>query len=220
MARTRDNYKLNKTQQKLAADNLNLARKEAWRYQKKTEIEYSVLQAVAFLGLCQAAYAYDPEMPNKRTGKPMKFSSIAVPYIRGSILHYIRDRTYMVRLSHRMRENWLQGRRLLQDGSTDLEIAAELGIDLVDWLETRVVCSGPPLELEEHGAPVVGPSITRSPVVEHYLEGAKKALEGLSSEDRSSVDLFFRRGGGSPPAAALARVDAMLQEQPCSTVCW
>ena len=39
---------MNKEQQKLASDNLNLARREAWRLQRSTGIEYSTLESVAF----------------------------------------------------------------------------------------------------------------------------------------------------------------------------
>jgi len=159
MARSAAKFTLNAEQQKLVTDNLNLARREAWRYQRKTDIDYKTLESVAFEGLCQAAYKYDPDMINERNGLPMKFSSIAVPYTRGAILHYIRDKTYLLRLSHKMRETWLKGRRLVFEGKSDIEIAEALGVELLDWLDCRVTCSGPPLELQEQGAPTVDPAI-------------------------------------------------------------
>jgi len=104
MARKPAKFKLNATQQKMAADNLNLARREAWRIQRQTGIEYHTLESVAFEGLCKAAFRYDPDRPHPVTGKSMKFSSLAIPTIRGELLHWVRDRTYAMRLSHKMRE--------------------------------------------------------------------------------------------------------------------
>jgi DNA-directed RNA polymerase specialized sigma subunit len=54
MARKTAKFKMNKEQQKLAAENMNLARREAWRVQRTTGIEYSTLESVAFEGLCKA----------------------------------------------------------------------------------------------------------------------------------------------------------------------
>ena len=119
---------MNEEQQKLAAENLNLARREAWRIQRSTGIDYQTLESVAFEGLCKAAHRYDPTRPHPVTGKSMKFSSLAVPTIRGELLHWVRDKTYAVRLSHKMREWWVKGRKFLYKGSSDLQIAAELGI--------------------------------------------------------------------------------------------
>ena len=79
MAKRNQNLKLTVTQQILAAANINLARNIAWKYQRSTNIEYHILESAAFEGLCQAAAKYDPELINDKTGKPMQFSSLAVP---------------------------------------------------------------------------------------------------------------------------------------------
>ena len=153
MARRPAKFEMSKEQQLLASENLNLARREAWRLQRTTGIEYHTLESVAFEGLCKAAYRYDASKPHPVTGKSMKFSSLAIPTIRGELLHWVRDRTYALRLSHKMRERWVKGRKLLYRGSSDIEIAKELGIDRQEWQEIRKVCSGPPLELKEQAKP-------------------------------------------------------------------
>jgi len=153
MARKQAKFQLSQEQQRLATDNLNLARREAWRSQRITGIDYQTLESVAFEGLCKAAYRYDANKPHPVTGKSMRFSSIAVPTIRGEIMHWVRDKTYAVRLSHKMRERWIKGRKLLYRGSTDLEVAQALEITKEEWLEVRKVCSGPPLELKEQAQP-------------------------------------------------------------------
>lgn len=187
MARKPAKFKLSKEQQLLASENLNLARKEAWRLQRTTGIEYSTLESVAFEGLCKAANRYDPERPHPVTGKSMKFSSLATPTIRGELLHWIRDKTYSVRLSHKMRENWIKGRKLLYKGSTDIEVAEELGIELVDWLEVRKVCSGPPLELKDQAQPTEALEPTEMAFDYFYVQTVEEALEILEEE---SPELF------------------------------
>ena len=116
MARKAKKFKLSPEQQVLAAENINLARREAWKLQRTTDIDYDTLEGAALEGLCKAAYRYDPE-------SGFKFSSLAVPTIRGELLHWIRDRTYAMRLTHKMREKWIKGRRLMYRGANDLEMA-------------------------------------------------------------------------------------------------
>ena len=106
MARKAKEFKLSEEQQKLAADNINLARREAWKLQRTTDIDYNTLEGAALEGLCKAAYRYDPT-------SGFKFSSLAVPTIRGELLHWIRDKTYAMRLTHKMREKWIKGQKLM-----------------------------------------------------------------------------------------------------------
>lgn len=215
MARSAAKFTLDAEQQKLVTDNLNLARREAWRYQRKTDIDYKTLESVAFEGLCQAAYKYDPEMINERNGLPMKFSSIAVPYTRGAILHYIRDKTYLLRLSHKMRETWLKGRRLVFEGKSDIEIAETLGIDLLDWLDCRVTCSGPPLELQEQGAPTVDPAIEEPDMRQAYIDQAYQAFNQLHPEDQRRLVNYFNSGSARSSQEALGAVIGVLKELGC-----
>ena len=140
-------FELTKAQQKMTEENLNLARKEAWRAFKRqsprSRLPYDDLEAAAFIGLMKACHRFDLEFG-------CKFSTYAVPKIRGEILHMIRDQTYLLKLTHRMRETWQKGKRLLDQGKSDIQVAKELEIDLEVWLDTRSACSGPPLELKEY----------------------------------------------------------------------
>ena len=220
MARRPAKFTMSKEQQKLAADNLNLARREAWRIQRSTGIDYQTLESVAFEGLCKAAYRYDPDRPHPITGKSMKFSSLATPTIRGELLHWVRDRTYAVRLSHKMRERWVKGRKLLYRGSTDLEIAAALDISKEEWQEVRKVCSGPPLELKEQAQPTDPLEPDEIDFGRIYLDAAEKAVEALAeeySEALSAVEVYLGPGGSKIPREA---VDAFLAAAGCHTVSW
>lgn len=195
MARKRACYQLTDVQRNLAENNLNLARREAWRYHRTTGIQYTILESVAFEGLCQASAKYDPELINEETGRPMRFSSLAVPYIRGSILHYIRDKTYALRLSHRMRENWLKGRKMLCQGESDIEIAKALDISIEEWRDTRSACSGPPLELLDQAVPTEPLEPEEENVAIIYRELAAELIcrgsaEGMDKQLKQ-LDSFF-----------------------------
>ena len=219
MARRPAKFKMNREQQKLAADNLNLARREAWRIQRSTGIDYHTLESVAFEGLCKAAYRYDPDRPHPTTGKSMKFSSLAVPTIRGELLHWVRDKTYAVRLSHKMRERWIKGRKLLYRGSTDIEIAKELGITREEWQEVRKVCSGPPLELKEQAKPTEPLEASEIDFGAMYLELAQGAIGRLDDhgETLAQLEVYLEGNGKRLPTSA---VDNLLAAAGCRATDW
>jgi len=205
-------------QQALATENLNLARREAWRIQRSTGIDYGTLESVAFEGLCKAAHRYDPDRPHPVTGKSMKFSSLAVPTIRGELLHWVRDKTYAVRLSHKMRERWVKGRKLLYKGSTDLEVAAALGISQEDWLEVRKVCSGPPLELKEQAKPTDALEPSEIDFSSMYLTAATEAMDAMGDcEFSRSLEIYLSGNGNTIPRDG---VDSFLTTAGCHTTNW
>ena len=216
MARKPKKFTMTKGQQDLAAENLNLARREAWRLQRTTGIEYHTLESVAFEGLCKAAHRYDPERPHPVTGKAMKFSSLAIPTIRGELLHWIRDRTYAVRLSHKMRERWVKGRKLLYRGSTDLEVAEALEITRDEWLEVRKVCSGPPLELKEQAGPTEPLEPTELDFCQLYLDAAESAVSEKSLEV-DSMEVYLSGNGSVIPKDT---VNAFLAAAGCRQTDW
>ena len=218
MARKPAKFQMNAEQQKRAADNLNLARREAWRIQRSTGIDYQTLESVAFEGLCKAAYRYDPDRPHPITGKSMKFSSLATPTIRGELLHWVRDRTYAVRLSHKMRERWVKGRKLLYRGATDLEVAEALGVTKEEWLEVRKVCSGPPLELKEQAKPTDPLEPSEIDFAKVYLEAAEDAVDRVDSEATTTALEVYLTGLGS--VIPRDGVNSLLEAAGCTATDW
>jgi len=192
MARYSKTIRLTEDQRILAATNINLARDIAWKYQRRTNIEYSILESAAFEGLCQAAARYDPDMVSDRTGRVVKFSSLAVPYIRGGILHYIRDRTYSMRLTHRMRESWSKGRKLMNKGMSDLEISKALDIHITEWQDAKSACSGPPLELKDQATPTEAIEAEEFDNLTHFRQEAEAVLEGMPSTLKRRLERFCR----------------------------
>jgi RNA polymerase sigma-B factor len=199
MSKRNRELRLTDKQQILAATNLNLARDIAWKYQRSTNIEYLILESAAFEGLCQAAARFDPELINEQTGRAMKFSSLAVPYIRGSILHYIRDRTYSMRLTHRMRETWVKGRRMLNRGMTDIEICEELEIDLKEWQDTKSACSGPPLELKDQANPTEALEPDEVDCLTPFRGEAAEAISKMSDAFKVRFVKYCKSRAAEPP---------------------
>lgn len=196
MARKLRQFQLSKEQQKLAQDNINLARREAWKLQRTTDIDYDTLEGAALEGLCKAAYRYDPS-------SGFKFSSLAVPTIRGELLHWIRDKTYAMRLTHRMRENWIKGRRMMYRGLTDEEVATQLEVDLAEWLEIKGVCSGPPLELSDQAKPTDSLEPEEINFAEQHLRDAHRAWKLLSEQDQGSIVAYLNQSTNRLPAQAI-----------------
>ena len=218
MARRPAKFVMSREQQNLAAENLNLARREAWRIQRSTGIDYQTLESVAFEGLCKAAHRYDPDRPHPITGKSMRFSSLAVPTIRGELLHWVRDKTYAVRLSHKMRERWIKGRKLLYKGSTDIEVAAALSITVEEWMEVRKVCSGPPLELKDQAKPTDPLEPSEMNFAEVYLVAADTAIEEhceQGAQDR--LDIYLSGNGTIIPRKD---IDEVLCAAGCDVTDW
>lgn len=195
MARKTKKFQLSEEQQKLASENINLARREAWKLQKTTDIEYDILEGAALEGLCKAAYRYDP-------GSGYKFSSLAVPTIRGELLHWIRDRTYAMKLSHKMRERWIKGRLLLYKGMTDIEVAASLEIELVDWLEIKSICSGPPLELTEQAKSTESLEPQEIDFSESYYDEVERRWNMISDSEKTSIENYLAGSTGRIPYGA------------------
>lgn len=202
MARKTQKYTLSREQQKLAADNLNLARREAWRLQRTTDIDYDTLEGAALEGLCKAAYRYNPE-------SGFKFSSLAVPTIRGELLHWIRDRTYAVRLTHKMRENWLKGRKLMYEGLTDNQICEKLNISLPEWQEIVSVCSGPPLEINDQAKPTKSLEPDEIDFASQHIKLAEEMYRLKTEDVQSSIVNYFN---GSNTRSSVQAVKEVLRD--------
>lgn len=196
MARKTRHFYLSKEQQALAANNINLARREAWKLQRTTDIDYDTLEGAALEGLCKAAYRYNPE-------SGFKFSSLAVPTIRGELLHWIRDKTYSMRLTHRMREMWIKGRKMMYKGLNDDEIAAGLEIESIEWQEIKSVCSGPPLELNEQAGPTSCIEPDEIDFAQKYIDDVFHAWHMLNETERNVIQHYFSGATSKLPLQAI-----------------
>ena len=184
-------FQLTKKQQAFAAEHVRLAYSEAHRFSRRTGISYEDLIGAAHIGLAKGAHRFDPAMGYKP-------STYLVSLIRGELLHYCRDRTYLLRISHRLRELWMRGRKMIPYGHSDIEIAKELGVELTEWLECRHVCSGPPVELNDTVHEIDSPGYHgKTRLVEDdrtatYLDAVKQSWEAQPSR---GAQLFWHVRG-------------------------
>ncbi len=129
--------------------NLGLVRKEAHHWGKQCSENFEDLVQVGCLGLLRAIERFD-------LGKGHAFSSFAIPYIRGEIQHYLRDKGHCVRIPRR----WLElGQQALAEQAnfqvrchrppTDSEMAQLLRISLSEWQDIKLALKNrEPLSLD------------------------------------------------------------------------
>ncbi|NEQ25723.1 MAG: RNA polymerase sigma factor SigF [Microcoleus sp. SIO2G3] len=118
--------------------NAGLVRKIAHRLSHQCAEPYEDLEQIGYLGLIRAIERFDPS-------HGCAFSSFAVPYIRGEILHFLRDRSGTVKIPRRWQELQKQGQRVretltksLGRNPSDREIAEALNISVNEWQDIRL----------------------------------------------------------------------------------
>ncbi|NJM75112.1 MAG: sigma-70 family RNA polymerase sigma factor [Acaryochloridaceae cyanobacterium RU_4_10] len=118
--------------------NFNLVRKVAHRAAYQSSEPYEDLEQCGSLGLILAIERFDPS-------HGYAFSSFAVPYIRGEILHFLRDHGNAVRIPRHMQKLSREGEKVCQELTlklgrqpNDVEIAAELKIGLDVWRAVKL----------------------------------------------------------------------------------
>lgn len=143
--------------------NIGLVRKEVHHWMQQCTETYDDLLQVGCLGLIRAIERFD-------MSKGHAFSSFAVPYIRGEIQHYLRDKSPSVRIPR----HWLTLQRQatkeiqkLQESlnrhPSDVEVASALKISVIEWQEIKLACRNraplsldAPVQDDEEGAASLG----------------------------------------------------------------
>jgi RNA polymerase sigma-B factor len=122
---------------KLVLLNAGLVRQVAHRISRQCVETYQDLEQIGYLGLIRAIERFNPY-------QGCAFSSFAVPYIRGEILHFLRDRSSVVKIPRRWQELQKEGEKMrqylttiLDRKPTDNEIADALQITVQEWRETQ-----------------------------------------------------------------------------------
>jgi RNA polymerase sigma-B factor len=143
--------------------NFGLVRKEAHYWINQCHESYEDLLQVGCLGLIRAIERFE-------LSKGHAFSSYAIPYIRGEIQHYLRDKGVTVRIPRRwlaLQQQAIGVSRSLRAKynrpPTDSELAAALEISLSEWQEIKLAwVNRSPLSLDvpvqdsEEGATCLG----------------------------------------------------------------
>ena len=129
--------------------NFGLVRKEAHYWTNQCTESYEDLLQVGAIGLIRAIERFD-------LSKGHAFSSFAIPFIRGEIQHYLRDKGVMVRIPRRwlaLQQQAVGISRSLREKynrqPTDSEIAAALLISVSEWQEIKLAWTNrSPLSLD------------------------------------------------------------------------
>jgi len=118
--------------------NTGLVRKIAHQLSHQCSEPYEDLEQIGFIGLIRAIERFNPT-------QGCAFSSFAVPYIRGEILHFLRDRSSMVKLPRRWQDLQKEAQRVRETLTKalgrqphDAEIAKELGISIDEWRDVKL----------------------------------------------------------------------------------
>jgi RNA polymerase sigma-B factor len=118
--------------------NIGLVRKEAHRWVHHSTESFDDLLQVGSIGLIRAIERFDATKGNA-------FSSFAIPYIRGEIQHYLRDRSPQVRIPRRWQDLQRQASAISRDlkaklnrQPTDAEMAIALDITEAEWQEVKM----------------------------------------------------------------------------------
>lgn len=136
----REYYKspTSQTRNQLVQLNFGLVRKEAHHWVNQCTESYEDLLQVGSLGLIRAIERFDMT-------KGHAFSSFAIPYIRGEIQHYLRDKGSAVRIPRRWQAIQHQAATVTRDlqtvlrrQPTDGEVAEGLQISMAEWQEIKL----------------------------------------------------------------------------------
>lgn len=160
--------------------NAGLVRKIAHQVTHQCAEPYEDLEQIGFLGLISAIERFDPT-------QGCAFSSFAVPYIRGEILHFLRDRASTVKIPRRWQQLNKDGQkttRLLTEvlgrQPLDQEVAKTLGVSVQEWHASKLAAKNRlPLSLDATVHQQVDSSVTLGDTL---LDSRYQAISNLEEE--------------------------------------
>ena len=188
---------------KLVRMNTGLVRKIAHRVSYRCTEPYEDLEQIGYMGLIRAIERFNP-------AQGCAFSSFAVPYIQGEMLHYLRDRANAVKVPRRWQDLQREGQKVqlaltkkLGHQPSDNEMAEEMGISVYEWREIRMAGKNRmPLSLDATVSNQVDSSITlgdtltdtnyqQLQVLEEDRQQLQHALNQLEEKTRTAIECVF-----------------------------
>lgn len=192
-----------KLRNQLVQLNAGLVRKIAHRISHQCAEPYEDLEQIGFLGLIRAIERFNPT-------QGCAFSSFAVPYIRGEMLHFLRDRSGTVKIPRRWQQLNKAGQKVretLEEAygrqPTDEEIATELGVSVYEWRESKLATKNRlPLSLDATVSQQIDSPTTLGETLPdtrclsmQYLEEDRQqlqqALSQLEDKTRQAIEFVF-----------------------------
>jgi RNA polymerase sigma-B factor len=192
-----------KLRNKLVQLNTGLVRKIAHKFSYQCHEPYEDLEQIGYLGLIRAIERFDP-------GQGYAFSSFAVPYIRGEMQHFLRDRSTLLKIPRRWQELYHQGQKIRKElalslgrSPKDSEIAHKLHLSLQEWQEMKLAVQNRlPLSLDTTpvkyidcqttlGEMLPCPYTTALQQQQEERQQLEKAISMLADKPRMAVELVF-----------------------------
>jgi RNA polymerase sigma-B factor len=192
-----------KVRNQLVRLNAGLVRKIAHRVSHQCAEPYEDLEQIGYLGLIRAIERFNPE-------QGCAFSSFAVPYIRGEMLHFLRDRGSAVKIPRRWQDLQKEGQKVREDLTKSLgrqpsdgEVAQELGVTVQEWREVKLANKNRLLlSLDATVCQQVDSTVTLGDMLPdlHYQmlqsleedqQQLQKALSQLEDKTRAAIEFVF-----------------------------
>lgn len=201
--------------------NVGLVRKIAHRVSRHCAEPYEDLEQIGYLGLIRAIERFNPH-------QGCAFSSFAVPYIRGEMLHFLRDSGSMVKVPRRWQDLKQEGERVrkqltatLGRAPKDAEIAKELRVSVQEWRECKMATENRlPLSLDATLTQMVDCQVTLGDILpdphyqaQQYMEEDWQQLQGalnqLEEKTKTAIEFVFLRDVPRKEAAKQIGVSPM-----------
>ncbi|WP_350329399.1 RNA polymerase sigma factor SigF [Pseudanabaena mucicola] len=199
-------YRMNPTTElrnQLVNLNIGLVRREAYHWKNQCQESFEDLMQVGSIGLINAIERFDVSKGNA-------FSSFAVPYIKGEIQHYLRDKSPTLRMPRAWLTTYNQGCKFIRNKRTETghepssqEVADELGISVSEWYDIKLACQNrspisldTPVEQSEDSSTSIGDLVTDHKYQSFQLAQEdsirlQQALDLLEDRTREVVEFVF-----------------------------
>ncbi|MDX2256677.1 MAG: RNA polymerase sigma factor SigF [Pseudanabaenaceae cyanobacterium bins.39] len=183
--------------------NIGLVRREAYHWTNQCQESFEDLMQVGSIGLINAIERFDMSKGNA-------FSSFAVPYIKGEIQHYLRDKSPTVKMPRAWLATYNQGCKLIRTRRAETgqepsskEIAEALGITINEWYDIKLACQNrspisldTPIEQSEDSVTSIGDLVTDHKYQSFQLAQEdnirlQQALDLLEDRTREVVEFVF-----------------------------
>jgi RNA polymerase sigma-B factor len=183
--------------------NAGLVRKIAHQVSHQCAEPYEDLEQIGYLGLIRAIERFNPS-------QGCAFSSFAVPYIRGEMLHFLRDRGNTVKIPRRWQDLQKEGQKAkealmkqLGRQPSDAEVATELGVTVNEWRDIKLAGKNRSLlSLDATVSQQVDSTVTLGDMLPdaHYQnlqlleedrQQLQRALGQLEEKTRAAIELVY-----------------------------
>ena len=183
--------------------NIGLVRREAYHWKNQCQESFEDLMQVGSIGLINAIERFDVSKGNA-------FSSFAVPYIKGEIQHYLRDKSPTVRMPRAWLTTYNQGCKIIRNKRTETgrepssqEVAITLGITVNEWYDIKLACQNrspisldTPIDQSEDNTTSIGDLVTDQKYQSFQLAQEdnirlQQALDLLEDRTREVVEFVF-----------------------------